>query len=102
MVIVEAMAMGRPVLSTPVGISPEILDPPRNGLMTDGTTTDDLVAGLRDMLDHRDDWPAMGAAARQSVEGFTARSMARRHEALYDQWLAAGRRGAHDSAVCAS
>jgi glycosyltransferase involved in cell wall biosynthesis len=94
MVIVEAMAMGRPVLSTPVGIAREVITPPQNGLLSASPEPEALAVGLRALLELRPRWAEIGAAARRRVEGFTAEAMAKRHQELYVRWLnAAG----HDS-----
>jgi glycosyltransferase involved in cell wall biosynthesis len=87
MVIVEAMAMGRPVLSTPVGIAPEVIAPGETGLLCSSHDPSALAAGLRGMLAWRLVWPAIGAAARRRVAGFTAASTASRYRELYGQWL---------------
>jgi glycosyltransferase involved in cell wall biosynthesis len=87
MVIVEAMAMARPVLTTPVGIAPEVITPSETGLLTSSPEPNALARGLREMLALRHHWPSIGAAARRRVEGFTAASMAGRYRDLYAQWL---------------
>jgi glycosyltransferase involved in cell wall biosynthesis len=90
MVIVEAMAMARPVLSTPVGIAPEVIVPGRTGLLASSPDPSALAQGLEDMLALRAQWPAIGVAARTAVQDFTAASMASRYEELYAQWLSDG------------
>jgi glycosyltransferase involved in cell wall biosynthesis len=87
MVIVEAMAMARPVLSTPVGIAGEIVGTD-TGVLARSSSIDDIADGLRTLLQARDRWPAMGAAARERAGGFTAKAMAARYEQLYGQFLA--------------
>lgn len=87
MVIIEAMAMARPVLSTPVGIAPEVIAQEETGLLCSSCQPDALALGLREMLALRASWPAMGAAAHARVQGFTATSMANRYQELYAQWL---------------
>lgn len=86
MVIVEAMAMGLPVLSTPVGIACEVIDD-TNGFVSAGCDAAALARGLRELFELRQYWPEMGAAARLRVEGFTAERMARRYDELYERWL---------------
>ncbi len=81
MVIVEAMAMARPVLSTPVGIAPEVIETGVTGVLARG----DLADGLRELLALRERWPQLGAAARERVAGFTAAQMADDYEALYGE-----------------
>ncbi len=87
MVIVEAMAMARPVVSTPVGIAPEVIESGKSGLLSPSPEPGALGESLGRMLKLRSAWPAIGAAARQSVEAFTAASMAARYENLYRTWL---------------
>lgn len=87
MVIIEAMAMGLPVLSTPVGIAPEVIEPPTTGLLTSGSDAAALERGLLSLLELRPSWPHMGASARRHVRGFTAQRMARRYQELYAEWL---------------
>jgi glycosyltransferase involved in cell wall biosynthesis len=86
MVIVEAMAMARPVLTTPVGIAPEVIRPGETGVLCQTSDEVYLAGGLRTMLDLRGRWPAIGASARRAVEGFTAACTARRYQDLYAQW----------------
>ncbi len=89
MVIIEAMAMGLPVLSTPVGVAPEVIEAPRSGLLTSGSDAGALAQGLRRLLELRSSWPQMGASARAQVGGFTAQRMALRYQQLYGEWLRA-------------
>ncbi len=87
MVIIEAMAMARPVLSTPVGIAPEVIVPGETGLLCSSPEPSALARGLRETLAMRSSWSAIGAEARRRIEGFTATSMANRYRELYAQWL---------------
>jgi len=88
MVIVEAMAMARPVLSTPVGIAPEVIVSGETGVLCSSPDPSALARCLREMMALRSSWPAIGASARRRVEGFTAASMASRYSELYARWLA--------------
>ena len=87
MVIVEAMAMARPVVSTPVGIAPEVIGAGETGVLCSSSDPRALAAGLREMLALRGSWPEIGTKARRRVESFTATSMATRYRELYAQWL---------------
>lgn len=91
MVIVEAMAMGLPVLSTPVGIAREVISEPENGLLTRASDAAALERGLRKLIELRPRWPEMGTLARRQVGTFTAERMARRYQELYAQWLREGK-----------
>ena len=87
MVIIEAMAMGLPVLATPVGIAPEVIRQPACGLISPGSDAAALERGLRELLELHPSWAEIGVAARQRVAGFTAERMARRYLELYERWL---------------
>jgi glycosyltransferase involved in cell wall biosynthesis len=87
MVIIEAMAMARPVLSTPVGIAREVIAPGETGLLCSSSDSSALARGLSEMLALRASWSTIGAAARSRVQGLTAASMANRYTELYARWL---------------
>jgi glycosyltransferase involved in cell wall biosynthesis len=87
MVIIEAMAMARPVLSTPVGIAPEVIESGATSILAAATGAAALADGLRELLALRPLWPEMGVAARERVSGFTAARMADDYEALYDDLM---------------
>jgi glycosyltransferase involved in cell wall biosynthesis len=87
MVIIEAMAMAKPVLTTPVGIAPEVVRDGETGVLSRAANAADLAAGLRSILALRGQWPRLGEAAKREVSGFTADAMGRRYAALYDTWL---------------
>lgn len=89
MVIIEAMAMGLPIVSTPVGIAPEVVETGVTGVLAHATGAEALTGAVRRLVDMRERWPELGSAARQRVQGFTARQMAASYNALYDQWLEA-------------
>ena len=90
MVIIEAMAMARPVISTPVGIAPEVISAGDTGILCSSPSPQALAAGMREMLALRDRWPEIGARSRRRIGGFTAASMAAHYQELYARWLAGG------------
>jgi len=90
MVIVEAMAMELPTLSTPVGIAPEIIRTGMTGVLCRSAEPGAIADALRTMMELRPRWGVIGAAARKQVEGFTAQSMAARYTDLYARWLGSG------------
>lgn len=91
MVIIEAMAMALPIVSTPVGIAPEVVQTGSTGVLARATGADALADAVRELVAMRDRWPQLGAAARARVEEFTASRMATSYNALYDRWLSRSR-----------
>ncbi|MCA9575684.1 MAG: glycosyltransferase family 4 protein [Polyangiales bacterium] len=67
-VIMEALGLGRPVLSTYVAGIPELVVPGRNGWLVPAGSVPHLVSALRDVLaTPTDTLAAMGAAGREAV-----------------------------------
>ena len=60
--VIEAMSCGTPVVSTPCGISPELIRP-SNGVICKGFDSDAIAAGIAEALKHRYD----GDAIRQYI-----------------------------------
>ncbi len=89
MVLLEAMSMGLPVVSAPVGIAPDVIRDGKTGVLADRPSAGRLSRALRQALAMREDWPAMGAAARRRATAFPADAMIRAHEELYERCLSA-------------
>jgi glycosyltransferase involved in cell wall biosynthesis len=87
-VIVEAMALRRPVMSTPVGIAPELLSDGAAGVLAADTSAPALERALRQVLGRRGEWGAMGAEGARRVTGFTGERMVAEYERHYLEWLA--------------
>lgn len=84
--ILEAMAVGLPVVTTRVGGNPEIILEGQTGYLVPDQNPDALAAAMLQMLAQRDQWPAMGELGRQRVEQqFEIRTMIRQYEELYTE-----------------
>ncbi len=81
--VVEALASGTPVIATPRGALPELIDPGVGGL---GTTLDELLA-LRDRLAEFDPH----ACRHRAERCFTHLRMARDYVRMYEHLLTHGR-----------
>jgi glycosyltransferase involved in cell wall biosynthesis len=64
----EAMAVGKPVVSTPVGLARDLLVESGSGLVVPAQSPKALAGGLSQLLEQPDRWPEMGLRAREVVE----------------------------------
>jgi glycosyltransferase involved in cell wall biosynthesis len=86
MVVLEAMAAGRPVVATPVGGTPEVVSDGETGLLVPPRDPQALAAALRRVLEDRGLAERLAAAGRRRVEEhFTLDAMNRRMLELYDE-----------------
>lgn len=69
-VVLEYMAMGKPVVSTSVGGISEVIADGENGLLIEPANTDELVEKVRLVLDRVVDGARLGEKARKTVEDF--------------------------------
>ena len=90
-VLMEAMALGVPVVTTRVMGIPELVEDGASGLLVAPGSRDDLVVSLRRLIEDRALGHALGAAGRQRVEsGYAlARSAAQLH-AVFEEYVAMG------------
>lgn len=86
--IIEAMAVGKPVLATAVGGTPEIISDGRDGFLAPPADAAALANKIVCLAQRRDTADKVGQAARATVrEKFSAAGMARKTEQLYSKIL---------------
>ncbi|HWL10172.1 MAG TPA: glycosyltransferase [Planctomicrobium sp.] len=86
--LLEAMAVGLPIVTTRVGGNPEIVVEGETGKLVPPEDPQALALAMIDMLDERPLWPVIGDAARaRVVTNFNARVMVRRYEELYQSCI---------------
>jgi glycosyltransferase involved in cell wall biosynthesis len=85
--LVEAMAMARPVVATPVGIAGDVIEDGVSGIRIAGTDVDSIVDAMNRVLEQRDRWPEIGAEARRRALAFTPERWVAAHERLYERRL---------------
>lgn len=86
--LLEAMAVGLPVVTTSVGGNPEIVIEGETGHLVPTGDPEALAHAIVHLCDERDLWSAMGTLGRQRVEqNFEIRHMIRNYESLYEEQL---------------
>jgi glycosyltransferase involved in cell wall biosynthesis len=84
--LVEAMAAGRPVVATRVGVVPEIIEDGRDGLLVEPEDARALAAAVARLLDDPAAAARLGQAAqRRARERFSLERMASEVEAVYGE-----------------
>lgn len=84
--LLEAMAVGRPVVATRVGGVPEVVAQGIDGLLTPPGDAAAMAAAIGLLLTDRPLARRLGEAARHTIERcFSAREAARQYAALYEQ-----------------
>lgn len=86
-VVVEAFAQEIPVVSTPVGVSPEIIETGKNGILVPAGDPGALTLALEKMLSWRGRWREMGREGRRLISEFSVDKVVPRYEAQYLEWL---------------
>lgn len=83
-VILEAMAAGKPIVATRVGETPQVIEDGVDGLLVDAGDVDGMAAALGRVLGDAGLRHRLGAAARRKVgELFTVEHMTRAYERAY-------------------
>lgn len=87
--LLEAMAVGLPVIATRVGGNSEIVDDPRTGRLIPSSDPASLAGAIVAMCQQPETWQALGQAGRARVEEhFEVRRMVADYEQLYRNLLA--------------
>lgn len=93
MLLLEAMAMARPVVVSRVGGMPEVVTDGESGWLCPTAQADAFGERIAEILTRPDELKRVGERGRSAVlERFTARAMAERMMSLYDEVLGGVRR----------
>ncbi len=85
--LLEAMAVGLPVVTTSVGGNPEIVVEGHTGRLVPDHNPAALADAIVEMCKEREAWVAMGLLGRKRVEQhFEVRQMVALYEAMYEEW----------------
>lgn len=82
--LLEAMAMGKPVISTRVGGIPGILEHQKNGVVVEPNNTDELADAILYMLENEDEAKMMGVKGAKLIsENFRVEAVVKELEKIY-------------------
>jgi len=68
LVVVEANALGKPVIASDIGASPELIEDKKTGLLFNPGSTEELAKNIKYLIAHPDEIREMGKLARRRVE----------------------------------
>jgi len=84
--LLEAMAVGKPVIATKVGGIPEIVRHGRNGLLIEPGNVDDLANAIRYILQNKEEAKNMGKEAAKTIfERFRLETVVDELEKIYEE-----------------
>jgi len=87
MVALEAMAMGKCIVSTPVGGCPELLLGGKAGILTDGFSSESLSTALEYTINHPEILRQRGQTALETANNFSVKKNGKRMINLYERLL---------------
>lgn len=88
LVIIEAMAMGKPVVATKVGAIPEVVENGKTGILVSPADSEELAEAILELLGDKEKASYMGMMGRKRVEEkFNSQIMIKKLENLYDPLL---------------
>lgn len=85
LIVVESLAAGTPVLGTPIGGIPEILQPFCNDLLFEDASVDKLAQGIIEVLSHKRQLPSSEACQAYARDNFAWSVIAPQIKSIYEQ-----------------
>lgn len=87
LIVIESLATGTPVLGTPVGGIPEILQPLSQNLLFEGYSTQHLAQGIIEVLSGQRQLPSSQSCQTYIKENYAWPAIAQRIESVYQEAL---------------
>lgn len=85
--LIEALAVGRPVVATDVGGTPEVVTHDRSGLLVPSCSSEALADAILRLVEAPELRQEMGRTARAEADRFSLQRMAEEHAAVYAELL---------------
>jgi glycosyltransferase involved in cell wall biosynthesis len=87
LIVIESLASGTPVLGTPIGGIPEILQPFSQDLVLEGSTTEQLAKGMIEALSGKRPMPSVEACQTYVRQNYDWTVIAKQIKSVYTQIL---------------
>ena len=87
LIVIESLAAGTPVLGTPIGGIPEILQPLASDLILEGSTIQQLAQGIIESLSGQRKMPTAEACQAYVRQNYDWQVIARQMKSVYEQVL---------------
>ena len=85
--LLDAMSFGLPIVATRVGGIPDIVEDGVNGYLVEPEQPEELLAGIRRIIDNSEERSGMAASNRRKADAFSPAAMADRYLAIYREML---------------
>jgi len=85
--LIEALALGKPIIATDVGGNPELIEDGKNGLLVPSGDREALTAALMHLLSTPKHQELLGKNARISAERFTTSAMANATVSVLERYV---------------
>jgi len=72
-VFIEVFGLGKPMISTKVGVAREIIKEGENGFLVNTNSAEELQAAIEKMLSEQNRWEEMGANGKRIAENFSVK-----------------------------
>jgi glycosyltransferase involved in cell wall biosynthesis len=82
--LVEAMALGKPIIATNVGGVPEVIEDGINGLLVPPMSPERVAQAIMQLLNEPQLAKRLAAAATKSIEDYSWINVVKKHEQIYD------------------
>jgi glycosyltransferase involved in cell wall biosynthesis len=87
LILIESLAAGTPVLSTPVGGMPEVLNPFCSDLLLEGSSIDQIAQGIIEALTGKRQLPTAEACQAYVQENYNLTAIAAKTKVVYEKVL---------------
>ncbi len=93
LIVIESLAAGTPVLGTPIGGIPEILQPFSADLVLEGSTTNQLAQGISEALSGQRKMPSAEACQTYVKQNYDWQVIATQMKSVYEKVISQSHRG---------